>query len=132
MIIGHAYGSRSATNRRTDGNAAAEAVAVRFANFHFATLGIRLALIFGHRTAAVTVVGVTSESSPANALADMVSSSAVGIGGASVTHADGSTFSHSQNVLTTNGIGFTVRVCDAIRKSWFFARPGGGVAYEIR
>jgi hypothetical protein len=115
VIIGHANGSRSTSNCRADGDASADSVAVRLANFNFATLGIRLALIFGHGAATVAVVGVTSESGPADALADVIGGSAIRIGGASVTDTDGRTFPHSQNVLTTDGIGFTVRVGNAIR-----------------
>jgi hypothetical protein len=156
VIIGHANGSRSTSNCRANGDASADSVAVRLANFNFATLGVRLALIFGHGAATVAVVGVTSESGPADTLADVIGGSAIRIGGASVTDTDGRTFPHSQNVLTTDGIGFTVRVGNAIRNytekrstkliflktnkipfkffqltSWFFARSGGWIADKV-
>lgn len=131
VIIRHANGSRSTSNCRADGDASANSVAVRLTNFNFATLGIRLALIFGHGAATVTVVGVTGETGPADALADVIGGLAIRVGGASITDTDSRTFPHSQNVLTTDGIGFTVGVGNAIRKSWFFASSGGRISDKV-
>ena len=115
VVVGHADGPVAATNRRADGNTAADSGAVRFARFHFAALGVRLALVFRHLATAIPVVGVSGESSAANALANVVSCPAVGIGRASVSSTDGRALANTQHVRTADGIGSTVGVCYTIR-----------------
>ena len=114
VIIRNANGSSSASNCWADGDASADTADVRLANFNFATLGIRLALIFGHGAATIAIVRVTGKTGSADACPDVIGSATIRVGRASVTGADGCTFPHSQNVLTTHGIGFTVSVCNAI------------------
>lgn len=118
VVAGHADRSGSAPHRRTDGDTAANAVAIRFAGFRFGTLSVRLTVVLGYLSTSIAVIGVTGESGAADALADMVGCAAVGIGRASVSGANWCTFADSQHIRSAYGVGFTIRIRKAIGY-WF-------------
>lgn len=115
VIISHADGPGATAKRSAGCNASPRSGGVRSADGVIRTLGVSLALLLRDGSAAVAVVGIAREASTADALADVVSGAAVGVGRARKSSTDGRALAHAQHVRFTNGIGSAVSVGHAVR-----------------